>query len=195
MTEARAAKFEDVKWTLHRDLNGLQTEEKPKRTEVTFTMQDLPDSNSQDHKHVCVDLGPRKVLGKQIGRCRKKVWLRGKTSGGKGTVAFVNDQTLKEVPDKSILQFKPATDRGYQFYRILTDPIDNLVFRGLVVATLGFVIEGCLSIGSALKDSNFPLLIWTTDWVIFVSIVTSITFKIIGGWWVFKKGILEWSEK
>jgi len=183
------AGFDELEWKVLRDLADMQPDERPRRWEASFTGQDIPDESPE---YVSVEHTNNGNT--------QRVYLRCKIMGGKGNdgpEVFLTRTMLPGIAEGTRIRFKSATAGQYRSYRLFgrKDPIQNLVVGGLVLAAIGFAIDGANTMGSTLKDTDFPWLLRPPSGIIAASMVGSAVLKVVGAALVVWKGILEWEEK
>jgi hypothetical protein len=116
----------------------------------------------------------------------EKVYLKTKMrDGGEGAEFFVNMKVFANVDEKSPVKCEESSRYRYYLYKVWEDKEQRLAFIGLVLATLGILIDASFDIGK-----TYPLI--EDKYNLFVAAkILSWFLKVIGLGLVFWKGFIS----
>jgi len=154
-------------WTLRHSENVKEFE--AEYTPYSFNEQEVPDQ-------------PDYVLI-STGKSNAHLKLKRRMTGS-GCVIFVNPKTKGTIDGESI-KIIECDKLTYQIYLIRNDKAQQLAFFGLLIASIGLIIDAAFDLGKI-----FTLFPYYGGKFVFVMKLISWVLKIWGLYLVFKKGLI-----
>ena len=105
--------------------------------------------------------------------------------GAEGREIWVSLSALRDVPNQAEIEFEAVSATRYHWYLLLNKSSQRWAFFGLLLATIGIIIDGILAVESGLDSWEF------SSTAVTILMVAAFVFKILGLIVVFWKGVIE----